>query len=133
MGRAELATNEPVLLRRAAVGPSGLLGIFGLSNGGIDRPSPRIDALTGRLEASLDEQGDEEDLLEGLRDETPTVDNPAEVPFGAQALFMRHPIYGTRCSTVIIVDNEGRGRMIERSFDPEGRQIGEVALTFRWT
>lgn len=133
MGRAELATNEPALRRQAAVGPSGLLGTFGLSNGGIDQASPRVDALTGRLETWLDGPGDEEMLFEALRDETPTVDDPSEAPFGAQPLFMRHPIYGTRCSTVIVVDHEGRGRAVERSFDAEGRQIGEVALTFRWS
>ena len=131
--RAEVATNEPSLRRRAAAGPSGPVGVFGLSNGDIDQPSPRVDALTGRLEAWLDGPGDEETLFEALRDETPTVDDPSEAPFGAQPLFMRHPIYGTRCSTVIIVDDDGHGRAIERSFDAEGRMTGEVALAFRWS
>lgn len=133
VSRAEVATNEPSLRRRAAVGPAGLVGVFGLSNGDMDQPSPRVDALTGRLEAWLDGPGNEEALFEALRDETPTVDDPSEAPFGAQPLFMRHPIYGTRCSTVIVVDNDGRGRAVERSFDSEGRTIVEVALAFRWT
>lgn len=131
--RAEVATNEPSLRRRAAAGPSGLVGVFGLSNGDIDQPSPRVDALTGRLAAWLNGSGDEETLFEALRDETPTADEPSEAPFGAQPLFMRHPIYGTRCSTVIVVDNDGRGRAVERSFDAEGRVIGEVTLAFRWS
>jgi uncharacterized protein with NRDE domain len=38
--------------------------------------------------------------------------------------------YGTRCSTVLLVDDVGRAIFAERSFDAAGRQIGEVRESF---
>ena len=38
--------------------------------------------------------------------------------------------YGTRCSTVFMVDTDGEAKFIERSFDASGTMTGEVAYTF---
>jgi uncharacterized protein with NRDE domain len=38
--------------------------------------------------------------------------------------------YGTRCSTVLLIDNAGRAVFAERSFDAAGRQIGEARESF---
>jgi uncharacterized protein with NRDE domain len=38
--------------------------------------------------------------------------------------------YGTRCSTVLLIDTAGRAVFAERSFDAAGRQIGEVRESF---
>jgi uncharacterized protein with NRDE domain len=38
--------------------------------------------------------------------------------------------YGTRCSTVLLVDDLGRAIFAERSFDAAGRQVGEVRESF---
>lgn len=126
-GRAEVLANWPDPRSRSKEP-----GLFGLANGDIDAPSPRAETLMRRLERWLEGPGDLEPLFVALADQTPTVDEPAEAPFGAQPLFMHHPIYGTRCSTVIAVGANGQGRVVERSFDSEGRAIGEVELAFRW-
>jgi uncharacterized protein with NRDE domain len=39
--------------------------------------------------------------------------------------------YGTRCSTVLLVDAEGNAQFAERSFDTRGRLVGEVRESFR--
>jgi uncharacterized protein with NRDE domain len=39
--------------------------------------------------------------------------------------------YGTRCSTVLVVDSNGHAQFAERSFDADARLIGEVIETFR--
>jgi uncharacterized protein with NRDE domain len=38
--------------------------------------------------------------------------------------------YGTRCSTVVLVDTRGRLTFAERTFDPAGALVGEVRETF---
>ena len=38
--------------------------------------------------------------------------------------------YGTRCSTVVLVDAAGRATFTERSFDAAGRLVGEARESF---
>ena len=44
--------------------------------------------------------------------------------------FVVGPVYGTRCSTVVLVDSSGRATFTERSFDAEGHPVAEVRETF---
>jgi uncharacterized protein with NRDE domain len=79
--------------------------------------------------AHLVERGDfsPEDLLAILADSRPAPD--AELPSTGVTLemerllspiFIASPRYGTRASTVIVVDHRRRGTYVERSFGPEG-------------
>jgi uncharacterized protein with NRDE domain len=45
------------------------------------------------------------------------------------AHFVTGPLYGTRCSTVILVDERGTLTFAERSFDARGTRVGEVRET----
>jgi uncharacterized protein with NRDE domain len=45
---------------------------------------------------------------------------------------MRNSVYGTRCSTVVLVDSKGRGTIVERRYSPEAVVTGETELSFRW-
>jgi uncharacterized protein with NRDE domain len=42
--------------------------------------------------------------------------------------FIRDPVYGTRASTIIAIDYEGRGYISERRFGPDGVFEGETTL-----
>lgn len=44
--------------------------------------------------------------------------------------FVVGPTYGTRCSTVVLIDARGRATFAERSFDSAGRVLGEVRESF---
>lgn len=47
-----------------------------------------------------------------------------------QAHFVVGPVYGTRCSTVILIDERGTLTFAERSFDAAGAVTGEVREAF---
>ena len=104
-------------------------GIHGLSNG------PRGDRWfkTARLEAALAawlaQDSAPDALFDALADQTPESGDPEDA---FSSVFIRNPSYGTRCSTVVLVDQSGHGHIRERRFDPDGACTGETALDFNW-
>lgn len=44
--------------------------------------------------------------------------------------FVVGPVYGTRCSTVVLVDTAGRVTFAEQTFDDSGNLVGEVHESF---
>lgn len=106
-------------------------GVHGLSNGAFDAPWPKSRALTAALDRWLAEPGDDpEPLFAALADSAP-LPGPGPEP-RLSSVFIADPVYGTRCSTVLAIGADGAGRIVERSFDAEGRVTGEVALPLRW-
>jgi uncharacterized protein with NRDE domain len=101
-------------------------GIHGLSNAIANEHWPRKERLEHDLAAWLEAgSGDPAALFDGLRDE-------AVPDRDAHPLFINSPVYGTRCSTVVLVDAQGRGRIIERRFDASGTESGESEIGFSW-
>ena len=133
--QAHFLSNRPEIIRRL-LAP----GIYGLSNGALDEPWPKTIRLKGMLlEWLISSAGRPETLIDDLREDSlPGVGIasrlPSDVPQEPQLspIFIRHPVYGTRCSTVLAIDTEGRGIMIERRYGPDGETTGETKLTFSW-
>jgi uncharacterized protein with NRDE domain len=119
---AHLLTNFPEGDRRVLTS-----GIHTLSNGALDELWFKERQLAGALERWLAGEAAPEALLAELSDPQPDPDQ-AEAPFSS--VFIVHPDYGTRCSTVVAVDHHGRGTIIERSFDSAGGETGLVRLDF---
>lgn len=132
---AQYLTNRPEDLRAELA-----QGVYGLSNGTLDEPWAKTLQLKSALldwlidgtdgpDPLLDALGSRELLDIGLDPSGPSeiVDEAAETP-----VFIRNPVYGTRCSTVVLIDRNGAGSITERRFDAAGEKTGETALEFRW-
>ena len=124
-----LLTNHPE--QRIRLQP----GFHGLSNGPFQPLWPKTRALTAALAHWLESDAEAtEPLLHALADETMPPAMPGESgpesPFSA--VFIRNPLYGTRCSTLVLVDRAGAGTVIERRFDSNGAPTGTTRLAFRW-
>lgn len=133
--RALFLSNRPENVR-SLLAP----GIYGLSNGALDEPWPK----TMRLKALLLDwivggAAPPDALLDGLRDDSlPDVglrsagasDVPQEPPLSP--IFIHDPVYGTRCSTVVAIDDQGQGVIIERRYDGAGAAAGATRLAFSW-
>ena len=109
-------------------------GVYGLSNAGLDTPWPKLIKARNGLEALL-EDPQPEHLLALLADAAPAHDSDLpETGVGLatekllSSVFIASQNYGTRASTVLLVDDQGRRRIIERSFGPFGGHLGEVEL-----
>lgn len=116
-------------------------GVHGLSNAALDTPWPKTLKLKSAVQHWLREgrSSDTAALFAALADEHQPPD--AELPDTGVGLarerylasaFIRGREYGTRCSTVIVVDAAGHGRVIERRFGPEGKPLGESDVAFAW-
>jgi uncharacterized protein with NRDE domain len=112
-------------------------GIYGLSNHLLDTPWPKVQNAKSRLEAALNEATGTEPLLDLLRDDRPAPD--AQLPRTGVSLewerllssaFVRAPDYGTRCSTIIRIEQQGRAYFDEWSWNSVGADIGRTSLQF---
>ncbi len=111
-------------------------GLYGLSNGGLDAPWPKVNALKSRLAASLSTANSADELatqlFAALADRTLAADEALPqtgIPLAWERqlspAFIGTPdqTYGTRCSTLIITEKAGRQpvtHLYERSFDANG-------------
>ncbi len=113
-------------------------GVSGLSNHFLDSPWPKVERAKERLRDALHEPvPDPEVLFALLRDQTQPADH--ELPDTGIGLdrerflsspFIVGPNYGTRSSTLLLLDRLGGGIFVERTFDAQGEATGEVRFTF---
>ena len=113
-------------------------GVHGLSNHLLDTDWPKVHEGRSRL-ADLQHEAtlDPEDLFALLSDRRLT---PGDLPAGIEddlvpELLTRHyfiisPVYGTRSSTVLLIERDGGVVFAERQFDAEGQVSG--TNEYRW-
>jgi len=120
--------------------PSGELpaGVYGLSNATLDTPWEKVERSKNRLQKLIDAGAvNETSLLRVLGDrEKGPVDEvksdrlPFATAHAITAPFIVLPEYGTRCSTVVLADRNGRWSLIERRFAADGSKSGESRFAF---
>lgn len=126
------AGNRPAS-RMAAPGD----GVHVLSNAELDTPWPKATRLGERVRAWLDAGADTDfsALFAALAD--PAAYPDALLPDTGVGLererwlsstFIRGRDYGTRASTVVAIDHQGQGLIVERRWGPEGAALGETRL-----
>lgn len=128
----EFLGNHPA--ERQRLGP----GVHGMSNGALDAPWPKTRRLMAALEAWF-EAGDEDltPLWAALADEHRPADSDLpDTGIGLERerwlspAFIRGDDYGTRASTVLLIDADGHGEIHERRFGPQGAANGQSHVIF---
>jgi uncharacterized protein with NRDE domain len=112
---ATLIANRPQPMIKALTP-----GIHGLSNGEPHANWPRKDRLMQAFGECLSGNDDLPEALFALL-ASESIDD---------SIFIRDKVYGTRCSTVVLVGRDGASQIIERCFAPEGIARGTTALPF---
>ena len=119
-------------------------GIIGLSNGAIAAPWPKTRQLCADLAGWLaEDRTDTAPLLAALARESPPPSATASSAIWDQngpdpeprlsSVFIRNDTYGTRCSTLVVLDRHGQGHIFERRFTASGQITGETDFSFDWS
>ncbi|GAB4180263.1 MAG: NRDE family protein [Rhodocyclaceae bacterium] len=113
-------------------------GIYGLSNHLLDTPWPKVARAKSALARALDTLPERERFFDLLLDRAPVPDD--ELPRTGvsmewerllSAAFVHSASYGTRSSTVVVLDKAGHLDFEERAFDEEGRTGEARRFTLR--
>ena len=112
-------------------------GIHGLSNHFLNTPWPKVDRAKADLREALN--GNERDLVDSLfgllanagiapDGELPDTGLPLAQERAVSSIFISGSEYGTRCSTVVLVDREGQVQFEERTYPDNGRTVETFTL-----
>ena len=114
-------------------------GIYGLSNQFLDTPWPKLLRVRRRFDP-LVRQGGEIPVSEllsiladptqaGVDEELPKSGVTSEWEQLLSSPFIRNEQYGTRCSTLVLLEHSGNVALLERRFDPRGNVVFDTDIT----
>lgn len=114
-------------------------GIYGLSNELLDTPWPKLQRVRRRFDPLLTQNREltTDELFPILADPTqagvdeqlPSTGLSREWEQLLSSPFISTKDYGTRCSTVVLLEPSGAVSLTERRFDPRGSSSGETEFT----
>ncbi len=100
-------------------------GVYGLSNGFLDSPWPKVTRTVSRFATQIAQKVDVEAILTMMADrsvardrELPSTGVPMDWERALSAVQIRANGYGTRSTTVLTVRADAVANFVERSFDP---------------
>jgi uncharacterized protein with NRDE domain len=113
-------------------------GLHGLSNHLLDTAWPKVARGKNRVSEILEGKFNYKDLFTVLYDvETAADDLLPDTGVGLEreralsSMFIKSPGYGTRCSTVVLVNNDNEVLFVERVFDLTTFAFSEKSFTFK--
>lgn len=115
-------------------------GIYGVSNHLLDTSWPKVSRGKQALSEIVQHAGEmnPEALFDILADESRAADEALpdtgvgiELERVLSPLFIRTPIYGTRSSTLLLIDIRGSITFIERTFDAGSKNAADVVFKFK--
>lgn len=100
-------------------------GVHGLSNALMDTPWPKLEKAKQDLAAAISNESiDHDQLFALLKNDQRAPDNilpdtgiPKEWERAISSVFIKTENYGTRCSTLLLIDKQGQAEFIERRYD----------------
>jgi uncharacterized protein with NRDE domain len=109
-------------------------GVHGLSNRLLDTPWPKVKQSKSHLQALLEENAvTVESLFKILQNEQPAPDKelpdtgiPHELEKRVSSIFIKTDGYGTRSSTVLLIDKEGKVLFEERRYKARKMVVKET-------
>lgn len=113
-------------------------GTYGLSNTLLDGPWHKIRRSKEKLQSLLAEDRiNDNELLRLMGDQQKAPADQVEsgrldfaTAYALTAPFIVLPNYGTRCTTVLLVDKDGKWHFVERRFGAGGEHAGETRFSF---
>ena len=113
-------------------------GIHGLSNALLNSSWPKVDKGKLKLKNLLDlNQFNENDLFDLLYDDLIAPDHSLpntgvglEKERVLSPMFIKSPGYGSRCSTVILIDRDNSVRFFEREYNPDTFEYRQKEFSF---
>lgn len=115
-------------------------GVFGLSNHLLDTPWPKLEKSKSHFSEILCKDGDitEEFLFNILKDhmtaddeDLPNTGVPLELERLLSSIFISSPDYGTRSSTLVLIDRNDNVSFIERTYEGNPEVFSTVRFEFR--
>lgn len=108
-------------------------GIYGLSNSTLDVPWPKVKKATAGLTNLIEQDAFSVDAAFGMMqnkaiaadENLPSTNIPLHWERQLSAMCIETPDYGTRCSTVFLLDYEGNFSFEERSYVPQDKVLFE--------
>lgn len=106
-------------------------GLYGLSNGVLDSPWPKVTKGKKAFGDILSEVGPDSDRLLAMLADTAVADDEELPDTGLDRQWERmlsprfivSPQYGTRSSSILTVDDQGHVVLVERRFDADGQAL----------
>ena len=113
-------------------------GLYGISNDLIDSAWPKLEKGKAQLEKILSDNYVSDDKILELLSDTTEFPDKSLTDAGTDLkqeqifspIFIRGQDYGTRCSTVAMINNDGKVMFTERTFNKEGRETHTETYDF---
>ncbi len=115
-------------------------GVYGLSNHLLDTPWPKVERGTAALSKLIYQASpvEPEAVFSILADGAQAVDAllpqtgvGLEIERVLSPLFISTRIYGTRSSTLLLVEQNGKTTFVERTYEPETKQASDAVFQFQ--